>query len=50
MSFLHCYLTLRPNYEYLGFLIKEVRMDVEESDVNDLTALGLVYRDGADQK
>ena len=50
LSFLHCYFTLRPNFDYLSFLIKEVRLDIEESDVNDLTALGLVYRDGAEQK
>ena len=50
LSFLHCYFTLRPNFDYLGFLVKEVRMDIEESDVNDCTALGLAYKDGADQK
>ena len=46
LSFLHCYFTLRPNFDYLSFLIKEVRLDIEESDINNLTALGLVYKDG----
>ena len=30
----------------MSFLIKEVKLDVEESDINNFTALGLVYKDG----
>lgn len=44
LSFLHCFFTLRPNFDYLAFLIKEVKLDVEESDIDNLTALGLVYK------
>lgn len=35
LSFLHCFFTLRPNFDYLAFVIKEMKLDVEESDVND---------------
>ena len=50
LSFLHCFFTLRPNFEYLKFCIQSVEsgglgLDVEESDVNDLTALGLLYKE-----
>ena len=33
LSFLHCFFTMRPNYDYLGFAIKEMGLDVEESDI-----------------
>ena len=46
LSFLHCYFTLRPNFEYLAFVINEMGLDVEESDIQDMTALGLVYKQG----
>lgn len=46
LSFLHCFLTLRPNFDYLSFLIKEMRLDIEESDVRGMTAVGLVYEQG----
>ena len=46
LSFLHCFFTLRSNLDYLGFLIKEMRLDVEESDFKDMTAIGIVYEQG----
>lgn len=50
LSFLHCFFTLRPNFDYLSFVVKEMGLDVEESDVNDQTALGLVYKDGDEKQ
>ena len=46
LSFLHCFFTLRPNFDYLGFIIDEMRLDVEESDFKDMTAIGIVYEQG----
>ena len=46
LSFLHCFFTLRPNFDYLAFLTGELKLDIEESDINDQTALGLVYKAG----
>ena len=45
MSFLHCFFTIRPDYDYIAFLIRELKMDVDEYDVNELTAFGHVYKE-----
>lgn len=45
MSFLHCFFTIRPNFDYLRFLIADFKMDIEECDVNGITALGHVYKE-----
>ena len=29
--------------DYMEFLVKELKLDVEESDVNNMTAVGLMY-------
>ena len=50
LSFLHCFFTLRPNFDYLKFVVNSsadggLNLDIDECDVNDLTALGLVYNE-----
>jgi hypothetical protein len=45
LSFLHCFFSIRPNFTYLSFLIKELNLDIDEYDVNGITALGHVYEE-----
>ena len=50
LSFLHCFFTLRPNFEYLKFAVAStseggLNLDIDECDVNDMTALGLVFKE-----
>jgi len=45
LSFLHCFFSIRPNFDYIEFLITELHLDIEEFDVAGLTALGHVYKE-----
>lgn len=45
LSFLHCFFSIRPNFDYLAFLIQDLGLDIEEFDVNGISALGHVYEE-----
>lgn len=45
LSFLHCFFSIRPDYDYIGFLVRELKLDIEEYDVSGLTALAHVYEE-----
>ena len=45
MSFIYCYFNYRPDFDYISFLVKELKMNIDELDSEGRSALTICYEE-----